>query len=268
MHHLRQPWSGLVQRARQPHNDYRDRPPARRPRRGDGRDVDEPVHLVGHDWGSVVAWEALCRTDSDPRLGRIASLTSISGPCLAHVGASRRASWRSRDGRRLKRDAAAQAVRSCGTSTPSGCRWPTESFAPAAAAWSTVPGGHGRGFEQPDDAVNGLHLYRAKCRTLRAHPRRSAHRSPTPRGVPSHDRYVGPAMTPDGALRAEPRAGRSRRRPLGDVEPPGRGGRRDLRSRRAEQLTRPQRVRRDAGSCPSSQRLPPPWRCALSPIDD
>lgn len=42
-----------------------------------------PVHVVGHDWGSVQLWEAV----SSPRLrGRIASFTSISGPCLDHVG--------------------------------------------------------------------------------------------------------------------------------------------------------------------------------------
>lgn len=38
-----------------------------------------PVHLVGHDWGSVQLWGILAARD--PRLaGRIASYTSISGP--------------------------------------------------------------------------------------------------------------------------------------------------------------------------------------------
>lgn len=35
------------------------------------------VHLVGHDWGSIIGWLAV--TDSDAR-GRIRSYTSISGP--------------------------------------------------------------------------------------------------------------------------------------------------------------------------------------------
>lgn len=42
-----------------------------------------PVHLVGHDWGSVQGWEftTVGRTE-----GRIASFTSISGPSLDHLG--------------------------------------------------------------------------------------------------------------------------------------------------------------------------------------
>lgn len=40
---------------------------------------DAPVHLLAHDWGSIQAWAAV----TDGKLaGRIASLTSISGPSL------------------------------------------------------------------------------------------------------------------------------------------------------------------------------------------
>ena len=39
---------------------------------------------MGHDWGSVQAWEAVCRPGAEER---IASFTSISGPNLAHVAA-------------------------------------------------------------------------------------------------------------------------------------------------------------------------------------
>lgn len=43
---------------------------------------DTPVHLVGHDWGSVQAWEAVCEPWA---AGRIASFTSISGPNIDHL---------------------------------------------------------------------------------------------------------------------------------------------------------------------------------------
>ncbi len=45
---------------------------------------DRPVHLLAHDWGAIQTWHAV----TDPSLrDRIASYTSISGPCLDHVGA-------------------------------------------------------------------------------------------------------------------------------------------------------------------------------------
>jgi pimeloyl-ACP methyl ester carboxylesterase len=49
----------------------------------DGR----PVHVVGHDWGSVQLWGAAMRESKDARLrGRLASFTSISGPGLDLLG--------------------------------------------------------------------------------------------------------------------------------------------------------------------------------------
>ncbi|MBB5960359.1 NAD(P)-dependent dehydrogenase (short-subunit alcohol dehydrogenase family) [Saccharothrix tamanrassetensis] len=40
-----------------------------------------PVHLVGHDWGSVIGWQAVARHPE-----AFLSFTSISGPDLGHVG--------------------------------------------------------------------------------------------------------------------------------------------------------------------------------------
>lgn len=43
---------------------------------------ERPVHVLAHDWGSIQAWHAI--TDAQTR-GRVASFTSISGPCLDHA---------------------------------------------------------------------------------------------------------------------------------------------------------------------------------------
>jgi NAD(P)-dependent dehydrogenase (short-subunit alcohol dehydrogenase family)/pimeloyl-ACP methyl ester carboxylesterase len=44
---------------------------------------DRPVHLLAHDWGAVQAWHAVT---GEWLRDRVASYTSISGPCLDHAG--------------------------------------------------------------------------------------------------------------------------------------------------------------------------------------
>jgi pimeloyl-ACP methyl ester carboxylesterase len=122
----------------------------------------EPVHLVGHDWGSIQAWEAVVRERSDPRLqGRIASYTTISGPCLHHadafIGSARHGSWSQRR----------QVIRQLRHS------WYVYAFAvpvvpelllsryAGALMRRADPGRRGFADTLPSDAVNGLELYRA-----------------------------------------------------------------------------------------------------------
>jgi pimeloyl-ACP methyl ester carboxylesterase len=51
------------------------------------------VHVVGHDWGSVLGWDLLAdEAQGGPLAGRLASYTSISGPSLDHL-ASVASTW-------------------------------------------------------------------------------------------------------------------------------------------------------------------------------
>lgn len=43
---------------------------------------DAPIHLLCHDWGSIQTWEAV---STERMAGRIASFTSMSGPCIDHA---------------------------------------------------------------------------------------------------------------------------------------------------------------------------------------
>jgi pimeloyl-ACP methyl ester carboxylesterase len=114
---------------------------------------DQPIHLVGHDWGSVQAWELVLRTTNERRLrSRIASYTSISGPSLAHLSA-----WaaRSRHGsRRQRADLLRQAARS----------WYVAAFQ-APVLPELAMAGLLRFRHAPTsarrDARNGLNIYRA-----------------------------------------------------------------------------------------------------------
>lgn len=40
-------------------------------------------HLAAHDWGSIQSWESVT---TEPLQGRIISYSSVSGPCLDHMG--------------------------------------------------------------------------------------------------------------------------------------------------------------------------------------
>ncbi len=157
---------------------------------------DRPVHLVGHDWGSIQSWDAV----SDPRLdGRIASYTSISGLSLDHVGDRLRQNLRSMQPSKLMQTAR-QLQRS----------WYMGMFQLPGAApglwrlgldrlWPQIlerleGGAVPASASQRRDGVNGIELYRANIlrHLLRPQPRRVG--VPVQMLVPTQDPFVTPML--------------------------------------------------------------------------
>ncbi|WP_227012825.1 MULTISPECIES: SDR family oxidoreductase [unclassified Pseudonocardia] len=150
----------------------------------------EPVHLLAHDWGAIQTWHAVTGT---VLAGRVASFTSISGPCLDHVALFLR--------RRSPRDLRAvlkQAAHS----------WYTLFFrlpvVPELAVRSGFLGGlltRRERIPRPAvrDAVNGLELYRHNLprRLGRPEPRRTD--VPVQVLAPRGDAYVTPALATSAA---------------------------------------------------------------------
>ncbi|MFI9601811.1 SDR family oxidoreductase [Streptomyces sp. NPDC052043] len=137
-----------------------------------------PVHLVGHDWGSVQSWEfvSVRRTE-----GRIASFTSVSGPCLDHfghwiAGRVRRPTPR-RVGQLLGQGAKSWYVYLLHTPRlpelawrgPLGRRWPG-----ILRRVEKVPGDDYPTSSLPRDAAHGTWLYRDNVRARLRRPRADA----------------------------------------------------------------------------------------------
>lgn len=157
---------------------------------------DRDVHLVGHDWGSVQAWETVGTNALD---GRLASYTSISGPGLDHLGLWMRSRPRSWSELRTRLSQAAKSWYVVAFHTPMA-RWAwraglgarfasvierTEGFAPAA---------HHHADTVVADGVNGMNLYRANVRERTRRPRLRRAVVPVQLLVPTEDRFVSPAM--------------------------------------------------------------------------
>jgi NAD(P)-dependent dehydrogenase (short-subunit alcohol dehydrogenase family)/pimeloyl-ACP methyl ester carboxylesterase len=151
-----------------------------------------PVHLVGHDWGSLQLWEAV----SSPRLhGRIASFTSISGPCLDHVGHWIRGRLRSgspRDLRCLARQLARSWYIGALLLGPSALAWKLG----LGRLWPTVL----RRLEglseiadrptQREDGIAGSNLYRANVRQRLLKPQERRTEVPVQLLVPQRDHFM------------------------------------------------------------------------------
>jgi pimeloyl-ACP methyl ester carboxylesterase len=154
---------------------------------------DEPVHLVGHDWGSIQCWEAV----TEPRLrGHFASFTSISGPCLDHAALRMRGA-----GGGGLRDTLAQLRRSWYIAAfhlpflaplswrlGLGRRWPAMMRRREGV---TVPDDPAR----TRDGVHGIKLYRANFMPRLLKPRDRRTDVPVQILVPLRDPFVGPELS-------------------------------------------------------------------------
>lgn len=162
----------------------------------DGR----PVHLVGHDWGSIQGWAVLERSmrPESSLAGRIASFTSISGPSLEVYGQFVRSGLRRGRfvsvGRQLARSWYAALFQLPVVPELVLGRWGSriaDRLAQAEGIASTAAGSSwDEGFVR--DAVNGINLYRANLGRLLRRP--AAVDRPVQLVVPTRDRYVLPQV--------------------------------------------------------------------------
>jgi len=154
-----------------------------------------PIHLVGHDWGSVQSWEAV---GTDALGDRLASFTSISGPALDHAGRwlhDRRASG---DRRQLL----GQGLRSWyvaffhlpGIAPFAWRRFAERPFRRYLRDVEGLPPGALPGATLPQDAANGVELYRRNVRSRIADPQERTTDVPVLLLVPTGDRYLSPDL--------------------------------------------------------------------------
>lgn len=161
---------------------------------------DRPVHLVGHDWGSIQSWESV----TDPDLAhRIASYTSISGPCLDHVG-----QWMSQRLKSAKPKALAQLVKQLRQSWYIGAfhlPWlaPMLWKSGLDKAWPKLLR-HTDGVSEDEtnpnqrsDGATGIRLYRANMLNRLERPKDKYTDVPVQLVVPLNDPFVSPALTDD-----------------------------------------------------------------------
>lgn len=161
---------------------------------------DRPVHLVGHDWGSIQGWEAVCTMPH-----RFASFTSISGPCLDHAGRWLRGKVRRPTPRNL-RQAGAQALRSWYIAWFRSPLAPHTGWRPRTArlffgALRLAEGVRARpghpAATLPRDGGAGVWLYRADMPERMRAPRERATTVPAQVVVPTRDLFVSPHLAGD-----------------------------------------------------------------------
>ncbi len=160
---------------------------------------DQPVHLVGHDWGSVQGWEFV----TEPALqGRIASYTSCSGPCLDHAGHWMRSLMQRPTPHNLYRFGM-QMLKSwyiylfqLPWLPEAQWHWGIGRHWPALMHW--IEGVHIEPrATQTADGEHGVWLYRANVFQRMLAPRARHAHAPVLLIVPTRDRFVSPWITED-----------------------------------------------------------------------
>lgn len=163
---------------------------------------DRPVHVVGHDWGSVQAWEFATARHTE---GRIASFTSMSGPSLDHFG-----HWIKKRAARPTPRRAAQLLSQGAKSWyvyllhtpvlpelawkgPLGKRWPE-----ILQRVEKVPAGDYPTASLPTDAAHGAWLYRDNVRARLRRPRADAYaHCPVQLITPTGDAFLSQRLYDD-----------------------------------------------------------------------
>lgn len=159
---------------------------------------DAPVHLIGHDWGSIQGWDAVIRASGDSSLtAQLATYTTISGPCLEHVSAFRRTAragdWR----RRLE---VLDQMRRSWYVFAFHVPWLPERVLSRLSRRKLVgrdPRALPLADTLPADSVHGLELYRANIFHREPLDRPPSTNVPVLLVVPTRDKYVSPAFTDD-----------------------------------------------------------------------
>jgi NAD(P)-dependent dehydrogenase (short-subunit alcohol dehydrogenase family)/pimeloyl-ACP methyl ester carboxylesterase len=153
---------------------------------------ERPVHLLAHDWGSIQAWHAL----SGPWLrGRVASFTSISGPCLDHAG-----HWLRTRLRRPTPRALGELITQLVSSWYIGLfQLPLlpELLWRSGLAQRVLAAAHGGNTPAVADAIHGLQLYRANMLGRLANPCPGTIDIPVQVLAPKRDPFVSRSLQTD-----------------------------------------------------------------------
>ncbi|MDN5858621.1 MAG: SDR family oxidoreductase [Pseudonocardia sp.] len=136
-----------------------------------------PVHLLAHDWGAIATWHAVT---GEHLRGRVASYTSISGPCLDHAAA-----WMGRPSTATLRQALSSwYIAFFQLPAVPELAWRSGLFGRLLARREAIPTPAVR------DGVNGIELYRANLIPRMGGPAERRTDVPVQVLAPAGDAYV------------------------------------------------------------------------------